>query len=543
MKRITLICCAVLISTTLFAVSKPSLDGRAVVADEGILPRGLFAKTVGYLPGDSVSVTNPATGVTINVLVLGSLDPSSGVAILLSPEAADKLFITPNANVQVQITKRTGLLDQAASGSAVLAADPDKNPEASIPQEIKDELDAKQASAEKALAEATTEPVPVEPAEENTAVTAKEPSEETTEIESSPEEKIPQTEAIAAAATESTAGTTEAPSNSETVLVPENQGNAVVTTTPEPAEIETIPEQPVTTVAAVPENPASSTIPVPEAETTIASAEKKTAAQTSDNKMIGNANTPESMEKYSAGSVIPTVADNKPQPEAPLQEAVTAEAPVPETKEPVVSKNHNPTTTDAVQTMSTSPEASDIPSSKELQPVPELKESTAVASIIPAPQEKESSGNDSLSLDEDLLDPFAPIILIPAEENPPKTADILLSPEPLVSQTEPAIPVSPAETAEPVTAMAAMSDRTVIPSLSQLKSGAYYVQIATYAEEANIKSVLDTYGDTYPVILVPMTSGKAYQIMIGPLSVDEYGTILARFKSFGYKDAFLRKIR
>ena len=91
MKRITLICCAVLISTTLFAVSKPSLDGRAVVADEGILPRGLFAKTVGYLPGDSVSVTNPATGVTINVLVLGSLDPSSGVAILLSPEAADKI--------------------------------------------------------------------------------------------------------------------------------------------------------------------------------------------------------------------------------------------------------------------------------------------------------------------------------------------------------------------------------------------------------------------------------------------------------------------
>ena len=148
-----------------------------------------------------------------------------------------------------------------------------------------------------------------------------------------------------------------------------------------------------------------------------------------------------------------------------------------------------------------------------------------------------------MSLDEDLLDPFAPIILIPAEENPPKTADILLSPEPLVSQTEPAIPVSPAETAEPVTAMAAMSDRIVIPSLSQLKSGAYYVQIATYAEEANIKSVLDTYGDTYPVILVPMTSGKAYQIMIGPLSVDEYGTILARFKSFGYKDAFLRKIR
>ena len=76
-----------LTATLAFATSKPSLDGRAVVAEEGVLPAGLFAKTVGYLPGDSVSVTNPATGITINVLILGSIDPSAGVAILLSPES------------------------------------------------------------------------------------------------------------------------------------------------------------------------------------------------------------------------------------------------------------------------------------------------------------------------------------------------------------------------------------------------------------------------------------------------------------------------
>ena len=91
MKRFILITLCLLCITSVFATNKPSLDGRAVVADEGVLPRGLFAKTVGYLPGDSVSVTNPTTGVTINVLVLGSLDPTSGVAILLSPEAADKI--------------------------------------------------------------------------------------------------------------------------------------------------------------------------------------------------------------------------------------------------------------------------------------------------------------------------------------------------------------------------------------------------------------------------------------------------------------------
>ena len=77
-----------------FAASKPTIDGRAIVAEEGVLPKGLFAKTVGYLPGDSVSVTNPATGITINVLVLGSIDPSNGVAIMLSPEAAEKLLLS-----------------------------------------------------------------------------------------------------------------------------------------------------------------------------------------------------------------------------------------------------------------------------------------------------------------------------------------------------------------------------------------------------------------------------------------------------------------
>lgn len=105
----------------LFAAARPSLDGRAVVANKGEMPAGLFAKTVGYLPGDSVSVTNPTNGMTIEVLVLGAIDPSEGIAILLSPEAASQLGIQKNSNIQVKITKRTGQLDEAFTGKAVLA--------------------------------------------------------------------------------------------------------------------------------------------------------------------------------------------------------------------------------------------------------------------------------------------------------------------------------------------------------------------------------------------------------------------------------------
>ncbi len=120
MRKTAVFILTIFLSASLFAVARPSLDGRAVVADEGTMPKGLFARTVGYLPGDSVTVTNPATGSSVDVLILGAIDPSEGVAILLSPQAADALRIKRNSNVQVKLTKRAGNLDANASGSAVL---------------------------------------------------------------------------------------------------------------------------------------------------------------------------------------------------------------------------------------------------------------------------------------------------------------------------------------------------------------------------------------------------------------------------------------
>ena len=86
-------------------------------------------------------------------------------------------------------------------------------------------------------------------------------------------------------------------------------------------------------------------------------------------------------------------------------------------------------------------------------------------------------------------------------------------------------------------------EKYTVPSIKQLKSKSYYVQIAVLSDKANIKVILDKYSSKYPITLVPMASGKATQVLVGPLSVDEYGTVLNRFKAYGYKDAFLRKIR
>ncbi len=122
MKRFLMAIGLILTAGFLLVSESPSLDGRALVADEGLFPKGLFAKTVGYLPGDSISVTNPSSGERIDILVIGSLDPSAGVAVLLSPEAADALNIKKNSNNLVKLTKRNGNADEIANGSAVISS-------------------------------------------------------------------------------------------------------------------------------------------------------------------------------------------------------------------------------------------------------------------------------------------------------------------------------------------------------------------------------------------------------------------------------------
>ncbi|MCR4626716.1 MAG: SPOR domain-containing protein, partial [Treponema sp.] len=97
---------------------------------------------------------------------------------------------------------------------------------------------------------------------------------------------------------------------------------------------------------------------------------------------------------------------------------------------------------------------------------------------------------------------------------------------------------SVAESSEPKE----MSD-FIVPSLKDLKNGKYYVQISVLKDTENIENLVNSYKDNYPLALVPSKSGNAYQIMVGPLEKDEYGSVMQKFKSKGFKDCFLRKIK
>ena len=108
MKRLSCFLVLVVFCLSIFAISvNPSMDGRAVVADAGIFPPGgYYGRAPGYLPGDTVVVTNHNNGFSIDVLILGTYDAYEGIAILLSPEAADKLQIVKGKDVYVKVQKK-----------------------------------------------------------------------------------------------------------------------------------------------------------------------------------------------------------------------------------------------------------------------------------------------------------------------------------------------------------------------------------------------------------------------------------------------------
>ena len=491
-----------------FATSKPTIDGRAIVAEEGVLPKGLFAKTVGYLPGDSVSVTNPATGITINVLVLGSIDPSNGVAIMLSPEAAEKLFITPGVNTQVKVTKRTGSLDEVSSGLALLQGE-------DIPDDLKAEIEKQIAAMEE---KNSTEPVDTIPVEETFEETRDEPAETVETVVSEktgavvpaePKDGVP-------AETENTEPeevTETEPAETAETVVSEKTGAAIPSETEvtEPEEVtETEPAETVETVvsektgAVVPAEPKNV---VPAEQNTVVPAEQNTIVPTED------------LEEDSPIEEVIVI-----QEDIGLYESKEIE------KEPI---------TPVKPTESEPEEEKVIPAENTKEPAP-IEE---IVTEDKTPAEKDLAEESVKSTDTSLVDPFAPIILVPAEERLPEEKDtidndtMVITPVPLSTEEEVTVePVVPEST------LVMREDWNIVPTLSQLERGKHYVQFITLAEEENILRIMAAYSQKYPIVLVPLTNGSAYQVMVGPLSVHEYGMILARFKELGYKDAFARKI-
>ena len=158
-----------LLAVTMFADSKDVVEGVIEVADEGKFPAGHFGQAAGYLPGDSIFVSNPATGVTLQFLNLGTLDSAEGVAVLLSKESAKTLGLDKEKNVRCKLNMRYGSFDESVVGQAVI-----DESDAARMNDKKENAELAKADVEVPAEEKAAEPVAVEeiPAETVEAVAA-----------------------------------------------------------------------------------------------------------------------------------------------------------------------------------------------------------------------------------------------------------------------------------------------------------------------------------------------------------------------------------
>ncbi len=546
----------------MFASFSPSLDGRAVVVENGVFPQGLFAKTVGYLPGDIISVTNIAGDTTIDLLVIGALDPSEGVAIMLSPEAAQAMGIDKGSNNIVKITKRSGQ-DERVYGNAVISKSSaeiedwdDSNFDNISAEENTEAFDEaeKEAPAEteeeftEPEEEATveSEPAEEEPAEEAAEESVEEPAEELSEEPAEEAEEEPEAEeTIEEEAFEDEAPieeeTFEEENIEETPAPEEDDAEAEEYSEEAPGEIEEEPEAEAFDDEELNELPAEENEP-------------------EESEFVDDTEIPE--ETPEDETVEEDFEEETPAEKAPVEEAEeTEEAPVEEetpTEESFDEEAFEEETPEelpaeekpAEETFEEAP-AEEAFEADELETLPEETKSVPVAETEPAEEDVEETETDE----------YEAIVLVPVDSNPPESdedevEDVVAEDEletieeeltPVVEEPNKGISeVKPVITSDVDVSKSAASgsyDKYMVPSLKDLESGKYYIQIAVYASDDNILDVISKYGSNYPITIVPMAGGNKKQILIGPVSMDEYKVVLERFKSYGFKDAFLRKVK
>lgn len=467
-----------LLAVTMFADSKDVVEGVIEVADEGKFPAGHFGQAAGYLPGDSIFVSNPATGVTLQFLNLGTLDSAEGVAVLLSKESAKTLGLDKDKNVRCKLNMRYGSFDESVVGQAVIdesdaARMNDKKENAELAK-----ADVEVPAEEKAAEPVAVEEIPAETVEAVAAETVEAVAEETVPAAGVPlieEEEISEetVEDIPAETEEAVAVAVE----SEEEIIEDYEmddedfaGTKKAVEAPSPAEIAEVEEEKENT------------------------AEEIVAAEAVNEEAVNEEAVTEE-----------AVAEEAVTEEAVTEETIAEEVPAEEKTAPVVEES--------------------VLAEVETKAVEEenVAEDEEYAPIVLVPTEK-------------VVPETTPAETVEIESTMSSREETAVSVVPVAeSAAENKIEVAETRTASPKTSF----EKYIVESESLLPKNRWYVQIASYGNVENIEKTVSKYSK-YPLNLVPNGKG-AYRVIVGPLNEDEYASVLKKFKAFGFKDAFLRK--
>jgi hypothetical protein len=133
-------------------------------------------------------------------------------------------------------------------------------------------------------------------------------------------------------------------------------------------------------------------------------------------------------------------------------------------------------------------------------------------------------------------------VLAPTQERPPNSVTVYgidlmeIFPDTPVARepARPAVPVTPAPPpAPPETTFS-------IPRIYSLDRGSYYVQLAALDSPESVEATVRQIDRSFQPKVFKDTDNR-YRVLLGPLNQGESAAVLQRFKTIGFRDAFVRR--
>ncbi len=516
----------IIIGTTVSAGSV--WDGSVSTARYGYLPQsGLYAASNAFPQNSLVTVTNPDTGKTVDVIVLERLEDNT-VFLALSADAAEAIGITYGDLFYGHISEHNKL-SGVNENDLPYNPDPDINPSAA--SEDYTELAVIQNYIDNELG-----------GEDNTILNnpgVEKPVENISEIENADVEIKEESDDVIISAPD------RAISKSVELLdsLPVEEDTPQVANIPmENVYVSTLKED--LPIPGVPEKD-DSTVSIPEQQKDIPS-------------LVGmDASAPVLILLSDPGTVLPELLNpesDKPSvtllsveptekiyqqpgievlPELPIIgiEDVEEEAPLEVTLlYDVASVEQDADINPILPLISERDPSVDKPEISSVEtPAPVFESESKLAELEPVIVSPEENG----SIPEEVK-----VILEPSEARPPVAEETVVA-SPSVSEPDKVLEiVNKTEVADVKENTSNSYNVTKV-----LSEDSYYLQLGVYREEYSALALAGSLGSTYPVTVLvsASTDSPRYKVMVGPLGADESGVVLYSFRSSGYPDAFLRK--
>jgi hypothetical protein len=479
---------------SLAAQGQQNWQGTAAVARSGEFDTpGLFAASNAFAENMKILVQNAQTGESVQVTVIRRIEGAASVFLLLSEEAGKQIGLTGSQIVRVKAsvvsTLGTDLSDSLQDQA--YSSDPDLNPALSVTEQ--------QLRADESGPEAPAEPeepavVEKQPAKVAQAAEESEPGAEpgAEAVQQLPEEPSAEIAKTPAATPESAELTPEEKRLQElTDRIPQKQlympprQQEVYALAPEPPAEEAVQEE--TAVAEQPPDQVSEVEGQPPAEEIPEEAETEEQTEAAAGPQVAEA-------EEEPGETTEVVEEGPPEASMPGPEAE---------EEPLEVALPGP---EAAQPEKPSPEGTRLPAPEEQPPLTMAPEEPPTAEIAESAVEE-------------------PVAEEPEGEAAEATA---------AEEEQPAAEVAAAE--------ARAEEQAVLSET--LPSRSYFVQLGAYSTRNLAEKLAGDLTQTYSVTILPASSGGRlfYKVLVGPLNVDESGTLLYQFRSRGFKDAFIQYV-